>query len=197
MKSTSTDIAGNLALARLSLAAVSARGRGGCDQPAAHTMLEVCRLCFPDELSMRRAFRVACQTLAYCRPRKSNGTLAAWQAEEATLHGLVTDLLGASLSSDPHNEKGWARFRALTHRAKWLRDAARIARQDEPAMLEGLLLPPAAFDGEKLFAQVGIVVSAVGERCSVLRIFWDGSNCLVAQSLAGQFDALDVAVDPE
>lgn len=117
-----------------------------------------------------------------------------WPLPEAVLLGRLLNLIGDALSRDPSQAIGWACFRAVQHGVWWLMDAERLALRDGHLMRQrgGQRLPPAVFDGAHLRAE--ITPTDAGD---VLRLTWEDSGRLVAQSFPGRFGDLDESVNPE
>ena len=123
----------------------------------------------------------------------------AWPLPDSVLWGRLLTLIGEALKGDPTEGVAWACFRAIRHGAVWLLDAERLASRDGHLMRQrgGLRLAPAVFNGERLRAEILPADPHSGVRGDVLRLTWEDTGRLVAQSLPGRFSELDVSASPE
>ncbi|MCV2348710.1 hypothetical protein [Paucibacter sp. Y2R2-4] len=123
-----------------------------------------------------------------------------WPLSDAALCRRLLNLIGDALKRDPSQARGWACFRALCDGADFLANAAILEPRDGHEMRRpgGLRLSPAAFNGERLRAQVLTLPPSPGvPGGEVLRITWEDTGRLVVQSKPGLFWQADSTAEPE
>lgn len=123
-----------------------------------------------------------------------------WPWSSTALRAYLLGSIAQSVKADRGSRLCWSQFLSIQHGARWLVDAARLSRRDGHVMrhVGGLYLAPSAFDGERLRAEIVPAERVPGApRSDVLRITWEDTGRLVAQSLPGRFGDVDMSADPE
>lgn len=166
----------------------------------ASLLLRVVRVVGDTERASLALLEEACASLLHQRRHDPEWQRdQPWPRPRAELRGWLLGNIGQDLRFGSSLACASRRFHALKAGAKWLADAARLARRDGHVMRQpgGLRLAASAFDDQMLRAEIVPADADTGERGDVLRLTWEDTGRLVVQSLPGRFADVDTSADPE
>lgn len=171
------------------------------EEPAACLLVDVLRICFDTDEQASQALQRACFFVDKDAEADDAAGIEAepWPLPNAVLFGRLAASIGDEIKQGRQDLRGgadrrWARYVALGHGASLLQTAATLEKRDGHLMRRqgGMRLPPSAFKGLRLRAQVVAVEPSPGQPGGqALRITWDDSAHLVVQSKPERFSERD------